>query len=158
MRIALIGKYTVLSDAYLSVTKALQHAAMAAGLKLQLDWVEAQLLEDAAKEGDDAEKHAAAWAQVRARLLLVCCLWFVCLVMMVEGGNVCVCLGLRFLGLRGEGVTAPNDGAQRRLSQPPQKTSTKKRNFDKPPTQQPQHKPQPNQTTNQIKTTNEKIK
>jgi CTP synthase (UTP-ammonia lyase) len=38
VRICLIGKYTVLSDAYLSVIKALQHACMAAGLKLQLDW------------------------------------------------------------------------------------------------------------------------
>jgi len=38
VRIVLIGKYTVLSDAYLSVIKALQHACMAAGLKLQLDW------------------------------------------------------------------------------------------------------------------------
>ena len=38
VRIVLIGKYTVLSDAYLSVIKALQHACMAAGLKLQLQW------------------------------------------------------------------------------------------------------------------------
>ena len=63
VRVALIGKYTVLSDAYLSVVKALQHAAMAAGLKLQLDWVDAQLLEEGAKEAD-AGTHEAAWAQV----------------------------------------------------------------------------------------------
>lgn len=52
MSIALIGKYTELSDAYLSVLKALQHACMAAGLRLVLTWVEAQYLEpEVCKEG-----------------------------------------------------------------------------------------------------------
>jgi CTP synthase (UTP-ammonia lyase) len=45
VKIALIGKYTVLSDAYLSVIKSLQHACMAANLKLALEWVEASNLE-----------------------------------------------------------------------------------------------------------------
>uniref|UniRef100_A0A383WIW8 CTP synthase n=1 Tax=Tetradesmus obliquus TaxID=3088 RepID=A0A383WIW8_TETOB len=65
VKIAMIGKYTALSDAYLSVIKALQHACMAAGMKLQLDWVEAQYLEPEAKE-TDAAKYETSWQQVRA--------------------------------------------------------------------------------------------
>lgn len=45
VKIALIGKYTGLSDAYLSVIKSLQHACMAANMKLALEWVEASTLE-----------------------------------------------------------------------------------------------------------------
>lgn len=63
VRIALIGKYTGLEDAYLSVTKALQHACMAANLKLEVRWVEAQYLEEAAKESD-ADKYLSSWEQV----------------------------------------------------------------------------------------------
>ena len=47
--IALIGKYTGLQDSYLSVIKALRHASMACKVKLELEWIEAGLLED----GDD---------------------------------------------------------------------------------------------------------
>jgi CTP synthase len=65
VNIVLIGKYTVLSDAYLSVLKALQHACMAAGLKLQLTWVEAQYLEPEAQE-EKPEKYAESWKQVGA--------------------------------------------------------------------------------------------
>lgn len=63
VHIALIGKYTVLSDAYLSVLKALQHACMAAGLKLSLTWVEAQHLEPEAKE-ECPDKYEESWKQV----------------------------------------------------------------------------------------------
>lgn len=52
VRIALIGKYTNLSDAYLSVIKSLQHACMEARLKLHLDWVEATNLEPERAESD----------------------------------------------------------------------------------------------------------
>lgn len=52
--IAMVGKYTELSDAYLSVTKALQHACLAANRKLKLEWVEASNLEPATKEEDPA--------------------------------------------------------------------------------------------------------
>ena len=48
-----VGKYTDLSDAYLSVTKALQHACMAANRKLKLEWVEASNLEESTR-GEDA--------------------------------------------------------------------------------------------------------
>ena len=60
--IAMVGKYTDLSDAYLSVIKALQHAAMEANRKLTIDWLEAGDLEPEA--GDDV--HADAWARLRA--------------------------------------------------------------------------------------------
>ncbi|KAI5332452.1 PREDICTED: CTP synthase [Prunus dulcis] len=60
VRIAMVGKYTRLSDAYLSVIKALVHASVARGKKLFVDWVPAGDLEDAtAKENPDAYK--AAW-------------------------------------------------------------------------------------------------
>mmetsp|Transcript_17645 Transcript_17645/g.30259 ORF Transcript_17645/g.30259 Transcript_17645/m.30259 type:complete len:597 (-) Transcript_17645:302-2092(-) len=63
VKITLIGKYTVLSDAYLSVTKSLQHACMEAKLKLQLDWVEAGSLEEEAKLAKP-EEYALSWAKV----------------------------------------------------------------------------------------------
>lgn len=63
MSIVLIGKYTGLSDAYLSVLKALQHACMAAGMKLKLTWVEAQYLEPEAEE-EQPDKYTESWKQV----------------------------------------------------------------------------------------------
>ncbi|MCH1443324.1 MAG: hypothetical protein L7U53_05575, partial [Candidatus Poseidoniaceae archaeon] len=41
VHIAMVGKYTGLSDAYLSVIKSLQHAAIAVDRKLRIDWIEA---------------------------------------------------------------------------------------------------------------------
>ena len=57
VHIAMVGKYTDLSDAYLSVIKSLQHAAMAVDRKLVIDWIEASHLED----GWTTEEHEAAW-------------------------------------------------------------------------------------------------
>ena len=45
----MVGKYTGLSDAYLSVLKALQHACLSASRKLEVLWVEASHLEPAAE-------------------------------------------------------------------------------------------------------------
>ncbi|CAN1328033.1 CTP synthase [Linum perenne] len=65
VRIAMVGKYTGLSDAYLSVHKALLHASVALHKKLLVDWVPATDLEDeAAKENPDAYK--AAWKLLKA--------------------------------------------------------------------------------------------
>jgi CTP synthase len=50
----MVGKYTDLSDAYLSVIKALQHACIAANRRLQIDWVEASHLEEQTKADDPA--------------------------------------------------------------------------------------------------------
>ena len=45
VQICLIGKYNGLQDSYLSIIKALRHAAIAAEHKLDLQWVEASDLE-----------------------------------------------------------------------------------------------------------------
>ncbi|KAF5180893.1 Ctp synthase [Thalictrum thalictroides] len=60
VKIAMVGKYTGLSDSYLSVLKALLHASVACHQKLVVQWVPASDLEDAtAKETPDV--HKAAW-------------------------------------------------------------------------------------------------
>ena len=61
--IALVGKYTGMSDAYLSVLKALKHAATHAKRDLDLVWIESSDLEDvkdAQVETDAATATAAA--------------------------------------------------------------------------------------------------
>ncbi|XP_027354829.1 CTP synthase-like isoform X2 [Abrus precatorius] len=64
VRIAMVGKYTNLSDAYLSVLKALLHASVACYRKLVVDWVRAEDLEDdTSKEDPDAYK--AAWGLLK---------------------------------------------------------------------------------------------
>jgi CTP synthase len=42
VRIALVGKYVQLHDAYLSVAEALKHAAVHHGVELQIDWSDAE--------------------------------------------------------------------------------------------------------------------
>ncbi|KAM7500435.1 hypothetical protein LguiA_024849 [Lonicera macranthoides] len=60
VRVAMVGKYTGLSDSYLSVLKALLHASVACQRKLIVDWIPASDLEDeTANENPDAYK--AAW-------------------------------------------------------------------------------------------------
>jgi CTP synthase len=46
VRVAIIGKYIKLQDAYLSVVEALGHAGGAHGLKVELDWVDSETLPD----------------------------------------------------------------------------------------------------------------
>lgn len=55
VNIAMVGKYTDLSDAYLSVIKSLQHAAMAVSRKLNIDWIEASHLESSWKQQNSKE-------------------------------------------------------------------------------------------------------
>lgn len=64
VRIAVVGKYTDLSDAYLSVIKALQHASYEADRKLVIDWIEASELESGARE-ETPGAWADAWAMLR---------------------------------------------------------------------------------------------
>jgi CTP synthase len=61
VHIAMVGKYTDLSDAYLSVIKSLQHAAMAVDRKLVIDWIEASHLEPQW----DKDESDAAWAALK---------------------------------------------------------------------------------------------
>ena len=50
VRIALVGKYIKLHDAYLSVAEALKHAGYENGLSVEIDWIEA---EDITEETED---------------------------------------------------------------------------------------------------------
>ena len=51
--VAVVGKYTVLKDAYKSLIEALQHGGIANGVRVNIDWVEAETF-----EGDPAECEA----------------------------------------------------------------------------------------------------
>ena len=64
VHIATVGKYTGLSDSYLSVIKALQHSSYAVGRKLVIDWIESADLDDQTASADP-EAHAAAWELLR---------------------------------------------------------------------------------------------
>jgi len=63
--IALVGKYTGNPDAYASVVKALQHAALEAGMRLNLSWVDSCALE-ANAEQVDSKRYDAAWKALRS--------------------------------------------------------------------------------------------
>jgi CTP synthase len=59
VRVALVGKYTQLHDAYLSVTEALRHAAAYHDRQLDLKWINSEILEDdLGREGEEALWHA----------------------------------------------------------------------------------------------------
>ncbi len=47
VRVALVGKYTELRDAYLSVAESLRHAGLAHNLQVDIDWIDAETLEGA---------------------------------------------------------------------------------------------------------------
>lgn len=67
VKIALIGKYTGLQDSYLSVIKALKHAAIACRRVLDIVWVEATSLEKVDSDGNDkegSEEYKEAWRKV----------------------------------------------------------------------------------------------
>tara|TARA_Y100000766_G_scaffold283734_1_gene300156 strand:- start:226 stop:1869 length:1644 start_codon:yes stop_codon:yes gene_type:complete len=63
--IAMVGKYTDLSDAYLSVIKSLQHAAMKVRRKLTINWIEASHLESAWKAKNEQD-FTAAWNDLKS--------------------------------------------------------------------------------------------
>jgi CTP synthase len=54
-RIALVGKYVQLEDAYLSVVEALRHAGFAHGCRIDIDWVDSERL-----DGEEARQQLAA--------------------------------------------------------------------------------------------------
>jgi CTP synthase len=51
VRIALVGKYVQLEDAYLSVSEALRHSASLQDARVEIDWIDSERLEDS----DDGE-------------------------------------------------------------------------------------------------------
>eukprot|EP01101_Sappina_pedata_P006767 TRINITY_DN3459_c0_g1_i1.p1 TRINITY_DN3459_c0_g1~~TRINITY_DN3459_c0_g1_i1.p1 ORF type:complete len:624 (+),score=278.94 TRINITY_DN3459_c0_g1_i1:79-1950(+) len=57
VKIALVGKYTGLSDAYLSVIKALEHASFKVGRKLQISWIDSSSLQEASKDKEVVSNH-----------------------------------------------------------------------------------------------------
>ena len=65
VHIAGAGKYTDLSDSYLSVIKALQHASFKVDRKLAIDWIESSVLDEEAKKSD-RESHDEAWNLLKA--------------------------------------------------------------------------------------------
>ncbi|THU62585.1 hypothetical protein C4D60_Mb01t06660 [Musa balbisiana] len=65
VRIAMVGKYTGLSDSYLSVLKALLHASVACHRKLVVDWIAATDLEENT-EIEAPEVHKKAWDLLKA--------------------------------------------------------------------------------------------
>ena len=64
VRIAMVGKYTGLSDSYLSVIKALQHSAIAVNRKLSIDWIESTDL-DSSMLNSDEDSYNAAWEKLK---------------------------------------------------------------------------------------------
>ena len=54
VRIGIIGKYVNLPDAYLSVVEALRHAGFHHGVKVELDWIDAELVPDLLETGPAA--------------------------------------------------------------------------------------------------------
>jgi len=57
--IAVVGKYTKLEDAYMSLIKALKHSALAVKRKLVIKWVEAENLEESTRELNPVVYHEA---------------------------------------------------------------------------------------------------
>ncbi len=57
VNIAIVGKYTVLKDAYKSLIEALQHGGIANEVKVNLKWIESEIFEggDTAKHLDDVD-------------------------------------------------------------------------------------------------------
>ncbi|XP_060197486.1 uncharacterized protein LOC132626588 isoform X1 [Lycium barbarum] len=71
VRVAMVGKYTGLSDAYLSVLKALVHACVACHRKLCIDWIAASDLEDETSR-ENPENYRSAWKLLKgANAILV---------------------------------------------------------------------------------------
>lgn len=63
--IALVGKYTNLQDAYLSVINALRHGSIATNQKLRLEMIESSHLEDDTRT-TDLDLYVDAWARLKA--------------------------------------------------------------------------------------------
>ncbi|KAJ3342571.1 CTP synthase ura7 [Gonapodya sp. JEL0774] len=69
--IVLVGKYTQLADAYISVVKSLEHAALNINRKLDLHWIESEHLEESQRTSNPAVYHEAWKALCAASGILV---------------------------------------------------------------------------------------
>jgi CTP synthase len=56
-RIAIVGKYVRLEDAYLSVSEALRHAAWQQDARVEIEWIDSEALEG--EEGEGVREHLA---------------------------------------------------------------------------------------------------
>ncbi|ORX72649.1 CTP synthase [Linderina pennispora] len=63
--IAVVGKYTYLTDSYISVVKALEHASLNVNRKIEISWVEASDLEESSAQKDPLKYHEA-WQRLCA--------------------------------------------------------------------------------------------
>uniref|UniRef100_A0A183BQY6 CTP synthase n=1 Tax=Globodera pallida TaxID=36090 RepID=A0A183BQY6_GLOPA len=100
VRIALVAKYVkadsgkVFTDAYASVVKALQHAAVCASRKVNIRFISSELLEMVENGGNSTSEYERAWEELRK-----------CHGILVPGGfgnrgtegkiEACICLGLQ---------------------------------------------------------------
>eukprot|EP00239_Pterosperma_sp_CCMP1384_P007644 CAMPEP_0197844640 /NCGR_PEP_ID=MMETSP1438-20131217/1639_1 /TAXON_ID=1461541 /ORGANISM="Pterosperma sp., Strain CCMP1384" /LENGTH=585 /DNA_ID=CAMNT_0043455561 /DNA_START=98 /DNA_END=1855 /DNA_ORIENTATION=+ len=64
VKIGMVGKYTGLTDSYISVIKSLEHASIAASHRLEVIWIEASGLEEDTKTKDPA-KYNESWANMK---------------------------------------------------------------------------------------------
>lgn len=71
VEIVLVGKYTSLHDSYMSVVKALEHAAMRVERKLKLTWVESTDLEPDFQNVNPVRYHEAWHSVCSARGILI---------------------------------------------------------------------------------------
>ncbi|MDQ2959975.1 MAG: CTP synthase [Candidatus Dormibacteraeota bacterium] len=55
VRVAVVGKYVEMPDAYISVTESLKHAAVHCGVELSIKWVNSEQLEEGAPELEDVD-------------------------------------------------------------------------------------------------------
>ena len=55
VRVAVVGKYVEMPDAYISVTESLRHAAVNCGVELSIHWVNSEQLEEAGSELDGVD-------------------------------------------------------------------------------------------------------
>ena len=66
--IALVGKYTQLHDAYLSVAEALRHAGFAAGAKVFIEWIESEELRSRSLNSRETRPESATRARESRRM------------------------------------------------------------------------------------------
>ena len=64
VRVALVGKYVALHDAYLSVVEALHHAGWANGVDVEIEWINSETIET---EWDRTSRCCARWTASSCR-------------------------------------------------------------------------------------------